>query len=444
MSMVTPVLIANFDPWAPGSGIATQGLGPFQNSTSKNLYTVFQTFTPSIQMYVSTDDGATWNVIDEAGQPTDVFETNYCAVYDDSTGLITLLYLAPQNFPLSPWAIVQFDTVAGTWGAEKPSPEYTQANYEIGGAEGIVQRTAGDFVIVADATDTVNAHDATTVVFWSPGGGWIPLNPATDIIVPGTDALNLTAYCAIAGADGRVHVFGATANTGNDLYHFTVDSTNTISAIDGPIATDIATGRGSNFIATIWGAYNPVTDTLAIGYINDLGVFTTLTAPEQEIPVWTATPLASTYLPGTPDFEVTNTAVIAVDGVTYYFRILGPAPFTIQQWNGTKFTTILTFTGTQPQRISVGEVDGAPALVYDLDPTGGQDPTEVFYSTGGSGPIPPPPIPGPTQVVINQNTLGFIALPNPAKRCTVFGQERCVKVSKKRILRGKAYTYARI
>lgn len=436
--MPTPVVITAFNGLAPTGQNNFQG--PFQNSVSKNIYAVLYNegiASPDIEVWMSPD-GVTWTEQNSGASPITVNFSVVAASYNDATKLITVLYY-DLAVPAPQYDIQQFNTTTNLWGAPSKSPTYTDiAGDTFQGGEILIERSDGTFFVILTGADVLG-NDWLNYVTWN-GGVW-SASPPTQI---STAISNDVPYAAIPDASGLIFVFSTDANQPgqNNLYQRTINADGSITpaAINpaNKIATNVVGAHNvdSDFFVTGLATFNSVASTLVVPYLTLSGEFHALVGTDVQTPIWTDTDLMSIYDP-TGAFQTVS--AISVGASNFVFRVMNPPKFSIEQdiVGGTQ--SIIYSGAGQPANISVGIVNGGISILFNLDPTGGMNPSETLYLALGGA---PPHRSTPSQNLDQQKTA-FVALPNPGKRCNLFGPERCVPVLRKRVLRGKVYTHVR-
>ena len=410
-------------------------LGPFQDPVSKNVFILYTDYT-NIHMLVSTDGGLTFTLVDDAHAPLGG-EVTLDAIYNSTTRLITIVCegeISTETFDMN-----VFDTHAQTWGIVSTSPLYLL----VGNIACMDQRANGDFVVVASFTKVISFANRSGLYFviWNPISGWSALPTAISTpALTGTYA-DLEAFGIVnGGTSGRMHVIaidgGSLRASGGGLYHICINADNTFTSGDTITLTE---GPPANsFFGFAEPAYVESTDTLVLSEVDLHGEWRIWIASEQQVPSWieTDTGINTTLVPG-----LSYNYYVAPDGSAYI--PVSPDPFEIwQSINGAAPTKVLTLSAGSIVNITAGIVNGQNALVYSVDPIPNDDQNaeESFFSFVGGSPTPR----STPSVYIDTSQLAFTALPDPAKRCNDFGPPRCVKVNlKKRVLRGKTYTYVR-
>ena len=104
--------------------------GPYQDTINSNIFALLVdgvANTGDLQSYVSTDNGITWAIADNAHHPVIATVGGFCglsfgATYDSSARLINVIY----SNQTPGFSFINFDTAAGTWGTPINSGSGTQ------------------------------------------------------------------------------------------------------------------------------------------------------------------------------------------------------------------------------------------------------------------------------------------------------------------------------
>jgi hypothetical protein len=165
-----------YTPLVPGVVIDpvdfSQQVNPFGNFTAGvfvqggNLYAVLYGeggIASEIQLAESTNDGASWSLLDSAHAPT----ANNTAVWYESGGLV---YVGVQQTPGGAVAFSEFDLSTGLWAAS------TIANITVNHLHGLAIRGDGSAVLITD--DILGGGSSGFSAFVFSAGSW---NAGTDL-----------------------------------------------------------------------------------------------------------------------------------------------------------------------------------------------------------------------------------------------------------------------
>jgi len=434
------VQIGTFD----GYGADAFQQGPYVDSTGAFFVVLINHTTHVLEMWSSSDSGATWNELDAGHRPSTSTSGANPLGTCFSGDVITMVYLGTDGaLGGSNINLITFNCIAGTWGVNFNGGPTQDFGGTIEHSLQVAQRSNGDRVVVFMLSVDGNTFDNAAFAIHN-GAGW----SGTTNFSPSLTAENY-AFGVVLGASDRVHVFTGGDATGN-VWHMTINANNTTGPIR-LIATNFENPSFDFASAQPWFDGTNLYISLVNATTQEVVVYSAVETIDPN--PWTASDTGQNLQNIENGFGMFGTflqnVVVQPAGTLNVFLVSGANANEIVQYtnSGSGWSP-----GTLIYTTAVGTVLGSIAalplsatqigLFWNEGPQSSNTPGTAgkFILIGGKAPHPEL---GYTPL-IDQNQLGFIALPNPAKRCDEFGPQRCIPVLKKRILRGKTYTHVRL
>lgn len=304
----------------PSTIVSTAGVGPSSNNTlgpfaiSAALYVViYDSNTPAIAMYKSTDQGITWARVDSAGEVTDIVNANNLMTCCTDGSSIFVVY---PNGSTDNVSVVEFDTVTQKWGAEIATDNPWSNSSEL------QEQPMACFYRVADDSIIILSAPFFTVVGFDSYArcGYFLFDVAAatwgSYIACGLDSPSDPSFwdadCIVAGSAGSVHFIFSVASgiVGKNTYYQQqlsgLNALGVVAEIDsstwyfGPNTGGPACSDGSEVVVAVLEVFGTPTITVWSGLSSNPISFTSKTRT----------------------FSVTNVdsyKVLRVGGITYLF-----------------------------------------------------------------------------------------------------------------------------
>jgi hypothetical protein len=381
-SFTVPVLQSSGHAAVQMETYAVGGCGQAANvfSFGGNLYQVLQDLsgfaTPvRVNVFKSTDGGATWAKLDSANAPTKSAVPSAGVYFDGAHTITTATTLGDIIVPSShPITLQDFDLSTGLWGAP-----YGAGSGNVGGVQQIYKRSDGSlFVIVYNSTNSISAYSFL-------GGVWTNFSITGSF--PGGWSTNLATATAFDPATDIVHMFGIAFEGGINKKHYyqQIDLANTVSQFQDLTGTYIAaSAMGNPLILSgniVWGVSDPTNSyaTIIVGTPLAAPVFTVAPSPGidpgQPIPsasIFTLQPTLATD--GTELWAVVcDSSVGQVVRLSVTANIANP----VSGWTGAVVYSDSNPDGIQYPTLSI--IGGLPFITFQQNPGGGQ-PTNYFFA----------------------------------------------------------------
>jgi hypothetical protein len=208
--------------------------GPYLSEAGHLYFTCVEKIEHKARVVKSTDGGLNWSVLTEG--PT-LHSATLTGVGSDlrreTLGVQQVdnkLWIAYRNTS-GLLAMTSFELDADTWGGQNPSAVHSHSVTSGGGdvesaAEGLYTAMRGNSMLVfhtgiRDSNPLTSGYFRSYVTFFdTAGGSW-----GTSIPLGFEEEKSFFAHAMIAGSEGRTHLW---YSNGSDLYHVTMDSSNTL------------------------------------------------------------------------------------------------------------------------------------------------------------------------------------------------------------------------
>lgn len=274
-------------------------LGPYYIGTNIYMVLVPTSGAGSLEMWKSTDAGATWTEVDAAHRPA-VSTLQLASCIPSSATVFTVISVdSTSSHPI----FNTFNTATDLWGVNSiggtmtfgrwslgivPNlgPNYTTGGTGLGGAV----RSDGSIVAVWDGAENVAARSRCRSNFQVfAAGAWL----ANSVLCGLNGQTNDDASCTmIKGAADRIHVFFVEYN-GKTLQTTCIKSDNSVVAAAQVVAGIFDPGANTNHCLqeSVGQAAFDGTSEIAVPYKDTNGNPHVLTATSADNPVWTDTKL---------------------------------------------------------------------------------------------------------------------------------------------------------
>jgi hypothetical protein len=392
----------------------------------------------SINVFRSTDGGATWSILDQANSPNAKTDTTpSAAVFYD--GANTLTVASTAGSPITPAsAAIQlndFNLTTGKWGAA-----YGAGSSVVFAVSQLYKRSDGSILVIA--LSNASGSNITANVF--AAGAWSQFS-LVGLLTAGWSA-NGSSSTVYDPATGAIHEFGKAfdAVPNPHIYYQRINLNNTVIGFQDltGLTNNNMTAMGDPIIVSgqlLWGVLDPT------GKIPGILVGVPLNAPVFTLSTGIDPNLLNTATAPTLVFDGTTLAAIYIlqDNlgdqqlrIATTQTVKPPAKWV----PGIVFDNNVAATPLPNMQYPTLGLVGGNSLFATVQ-SGTVQPTNYFGSFSFVLPGPAAPTvgganPGPS-FTISPVGIGYAILPDPHIHCDVNGQKRCIVMKRSKLARPK-------